>query len=163
MAPLPIGGRRKRSPRIEFVAKERPITPFPVRRPAPFYLRKFGHCSSVSSSTLATETAFSSPTRTTLRRIDHSRLDQVDIFLPAGVKTFIALSAQHSRYDYAAVYRGILGDLAEGASSARLRFARPSSRHLRIWPLPPPPRSYNAAAPVRRPARSLRRRRPWWR
>ena len=67
---------------------------------------------SVSSSTLATETAFSSAMRTTLVGSMMPASTRSTYSLRAGVEAEIALAAQHARHDHAAVDRGVLGDLA---------------------------------------------------
>ena len=76
---------------------------------------------SVSSSTLATDTAFSRPMLHDLDRIDNARLDQVDIFLARRLEAVVALAVQHAGDDHTALDRRILGDLAGRNSSARLR------------------------------------------
>ena len=67
---------------------------------------------------------------------------QVDSSLPAvGVKTFIAFSAQHALYHYAAVHRRTLGYLAARRFQRTLENLDPGLFvALNIWPLPSLPR-----------------------
>ena len=66
---------------------------------------------SVSSRTLATETAFSKRDPDDLGRVDDAGFDQIDILLAAGIEAEIAFAFEHPRDHHAAVDRRVLGDL----------------------------------------------------
>ena len=66
---------------------------------------------SVSSNTLATDTAFSNRNTDDLRRINNPRLHEVDILLASRVEAIVALAFQHAGHYDAAIDGGILGDL----------------------------------------------------
>ena len=66
---------------------------------------------SVSSRTLAAETAFSSATRC---RIDDAGLDQIDIFVLRGIIAHITFALQHSRDYDTTIDRGVFGNLSRG-------------------------------------------------
>ena len=89
---------------------------------------------SVSSNTLATDTAFSSATRTDLGRIDDARLDEVDIFLASRVEAVVALPLQHAGDHDAAIDGGILRDLPRRRFERALQdlHARPFITALRL-------------------------------
>jgi hypothetical protein len=69
---------------------------------------------SVRRSTLATETAFSSATRTTFVGSDDTGFHRVHIFVARCVEPIIAFAFQHPGHDHASVNGRILGDLARG-------------------------------------------------
>ena len=76
---------------------------------------------SVSSSTLATETAFSNAVRTTLAGSTMPASIRSTYSLRAASKPKVALARQHARNDHAPIYSGILRDLSRGRFEGTLQ------------------------------------------
>ena len=82
---------------------------------------------SVSNNTLATDTAFSSATRTTLVGIDDSSLNQIGIFIACGIEAEATLTFKHLGDDYTAINRRIISDLAGGGCERPLQDLDPGA------------------------------------